>query len=232
MKPSIIATLVAPIATLGLVGAGAEETPTAPRPAIVSAAEWGSKPQPIPDARKHTPKYVTIHHAGVLWEAKVAPAVSVRNLQAWGQREKSWPDLPYHFLIAADGTIYEGRPLDYEPDSNTAYPLAGNIGVELMGNFELQRPDPRQIASCVRLTAWLCQNHRIDPDQVRGHNTAAQGKTVCPGKDFDRYLKDGQLRRWVIDTLAGKTPTIDPGPPLPGGPTTLIPTGAPKGRGS
>jgi hypothetical protein len=96
----------------------------------------GSKPQPIPEARKQTPRYVTIHHAGVLWEARVEPGVYVRNLQSWGQREKGWPDLPYYFLIAADGTIFEGRSPVYEPDSNTKYLLSGNIGVELMGNFE------------------------------------------------------------------------------------------------
>src|SRR6266513_83590 len=80
------------------------------KPPIVSAKEWGSAPQPIPDSRKQTPQYVTIHHAGVLWEAKVPPATFVKNMQSWGQREKKWPDLPYHFLIAPDGTIFEGRP--------------------------------------------------------------------------------------------------------------------------
>jgi len=206
----------------------AEEPPAPPRPEIVAASEWGSKPQPIPDSRKHTPKYVTIHHAGVLWTAKVAPDVFVRNMQSWGQREKGWPDLPYHFLIAPDGRIFEGRPLEYEPESNTKYDLPGNVGVEMMGNFEAQRPDPRQIASCVKLTAWLCGRYGIEPKLVRGHKDAASGQTTCPGKDFDRYLRDGQFRRWVQETLEGKAPSIEPGEPLPGGPTEPIPTAAPK----
>ena len=215
----------------GLIAAADEpapKAPAAPRPAIVSAEEWGSKPQPIPDSRKHTPKYVTIHHAGVLWTAKVTPDVFVRNMQSWGQRDKGWPDLAYHFLIAPDGRIFEGRPLTYEPESNTKYALPGNIGVEMMGNFEAQRPDPRQIASCVKLTAWLCSEYDIDQSLIRGHKDAASGQTTCPGKDFDRYLKDGQFRRWVQETLEGKTPAIEPGPPLPGGPTEPIPATAPK----
>jgi hypothetical protein len=228
MKPPIVAAIVALLASPG-PAAEFPESPAVPRPAIVSASEWGSKPQPIPDARKQTPKYVTIHHAGVLWAAKVAPAAFVRNMQSWGQKEKGWPDLAYHFLIAPDGTIFEGRPLTYEPESNTKYPLSGNIGVEMMGNFEQQRPDPRQIESCVKLTAWLCQRYRIDPAQVRGHKDAAPRQTDCPGKDFDRYLKDGQLRRWVKEILEGKALAIDPGPPLPGGPTKPIPTTAPAG---
>src|SRR4051812_5017209 len=211
MRPSVATALIALLAS----PAFGAEAPEVPRPATVPVSEWGSKPQPIPDARKQTPRYVTIHHAGVLWEAKVAPATFVRNMQTWGQRDKGWPDLPYHFLIAPDGTIFEGRPLAYEPESNTTYPLSGNIGVEMMGNFERQRPDPRQIASCVKLTAWLCRRYDIKPDQVRGHKDAAQGQTSCPGKDFDRYLRDGQIRRWVGEILEGKAPAIEPGPPLP-----------------
>src|SRR5207249_10377189 len=55
-------------------------------------------------------------------------------------RNTYWPDLPYHFLIAPDGRIFEGRPVEYEPESNTDYSLAGNVGVELMGDFNRQRP--------------------------------------------------------------------------------------------
>jgi len=219
------------VALVGLIVPVDEPGPTSPgspRPAIVSAAEWGSKPQPIPDSRKHTPKFVTIHHAGVLWTAKVSPDVFVRNMQSWGQGDKGWPDLPYHFLIAPDGRIFEGRPLIYEPESNTKYDLQGNIGVEMMGSFEAQRPDPRQVAACVKLTAWLCDQYGIDQSLVRGHKDAASGQTTCPGKDFDRYLKDGQFRRWVRETREGKSPVIDLGPPLPGGPTEMIPSTAPK----
>lgn len=197
------------------------------RPAMVTAEEWGSKPQPIPDERKHTPKFVTIHHAGVPWKAERTPAEFVRGMQTWGQREKGWPDLPYHFLIAPDGTIYEGRPLEYEPESNTKYPLAGNIGVEMMGDFTTQRPTAAQLQSCARVTAWLCDAYKIDVANIRGHNDAAPGQTSCPGPDFDRYLRDGQFAGWVKQLLAGKEVTIEPGPPLPGGPTAVVPTTRP-----
>jgi hypothetical protein len=197
------------------------------KPPIVSAKDWGSTPQPIPDSRKHTPEFVTIHHAGVLWQAKVAPATLVKNMQSWGQREKHWPDLPYHFLIAPDGTIFQGRDLIYEPESNTKYLLKGNIGVEMMGNFEQQRPSLQQIESCVKLTAWLCQENRIDMSNVRGHRDAAPNQTDCPGRDFYRYLDSGEFRHWVQETMEGRQPKIDPGPPLPNGPTQMIPTTAP-----
>lgn len=187
------------------------------RPAIVSAHAWGSKPESIPESQTHTPRSVVIHHAGVIWDGRITPEVFLRNMQLWGQREKGWPDLTYHFLIAPDGQIYEGRPLRYAPQSNTHYPLAGNISIELMGNFDVQRPDARQVAACVTLTAWLCEQYGIDSTLIRGHSDLAPGQTSCPGRDFYRYLRDGQFRRWVDEAREGKVPAIEMGPVLPVG---------------
>lgn len=233
MKTRAVVTMTAALLTFTLARGCAhqnthqpEVNPGVSKPPIVSAKEWGSAPQPIPESRKHTPKYITIHHAGVLWEAKTTPDLFVKNMQTWGQKEKNWPDLPYHFLIAPDGRIFEGRALEYEPDTNTKYELSGNIGVEMMGNFNQQRPSEAQLQSCVKLVAWLAQELNVAPENIRGHNDAAPGQTDCPGKDFYRYLKDGQFRTWVTQTMQGQTPEVKPGPPLPDGPTTSITTSA------
>ncbi|MCA9241621.1 MAG: N-acetylmuramoyl-L-alanine amidase [Planctomycetales bacterium] len=206
----------------------------APRPPkFISAKAWGSAPDPIPADRKHTPRFVTLHHAGVRWTAGRDPAEFIRNMQAWGKRRPEieqpprntyWPDLPYHFLIAPDGSIYEGRPLEYEPESNTRYELAGHLGVELMGNFEEQRPSPAQVESAVRLTAWLLSKHDLPVTAIRTHRDVAKGQTTCPGRDFYRYFQ-GEPRpfeAWVERVLKGQEPRIDLGPPLEGGPTELI----------
>lgn len=201
------------------------------KPAIVTQEDWGSKAQPIPDSRKQVPVWITIHHAGEVWKAGADPVAFVRRLQIWGQnrpkleqppRDTYWPDLPYHFLIAPDGRIFEGRPVQYEPETNTQYSVNGNIGVELMGDFEKQRPSREQIRACVALTAWLCQQYKIDLAHVRGHMDVAVGQTDCPGKDFYRYFQDGQLKGWLKATLDGQQPEIEPGPALPDGPTKLI----------
>jgi hypothetical protein len=218
---------IALIVVCGLACAWSAGCAAPKRPPIVSSQTWGSKPEPIPDSRKQTPQWITIHHAGVEWKGKVPPEVFVRNMQAWGQKEKHWPDLPYHFLIAPDGTIFEGRPIRYEPESNTKYLLQGNVGVEMMGNFEVQRPSPQQLRSCVALVAWLCHDLHIDVAHVRGHKDAAPNQTDCPGKDFYRYLQDGEFKRWVQQALAGRSPDVQPGEPLPGGPTTEIMQAAP-----
>lgn len=200
--------------------------PRIEKPATITAVEWGSDPLPIPDERRHEPKYITIHHAGVEVKPDSDPYASVRNLQAWGKKTvadggKDWPDLPYHFLIASDGTIFEGRPVEYEPETNTTYKVRGHIGVELFGNFEVQRVSPQQVASVVKLTAWLSQTYGIPDELIRGHRDLAE--TDCPGADFYRYFEDGQLLDWIDQARAGEEPVIDLGPPLEDGPTEMIP---------
>lgn len=201
---------------------------------FIAREQWGSKPDPIPASRKHKPRWITLHHAGVLWTNSQDPVDFVRNMQAWGKKRPQlekppmdtyWPDLAYHFLVAPDGSIYEARPLEYEPESNTKYSLAGNIGVEMMGDFNRQRPSPAQLGSVVRLTAWLMQEQHIALDAVRTHRDVAPGQTECPGRDFYRYMLDGQFRKWVQAVVDGRDPQVDPGPPLPAeppGPTELI----------
>jgi hypothetical protein len=197
---------------------------------IVMREEWGSKPDPIPDSRRHTPRWITLHHAGVLWTNTIDPAQFIRNMQSWGKRRPEiekpprdtyWPDLAYHFMIAPDGKIYEARPVEYEPESNTKYDLAGNLGIEMMGNFDEQRPSRAQLRSAVRLTAWLMADHGIDIDHVRTHRDAAPNQTSCPGRDFYRYFEDGQFKKWVTAVLRGRNPKVNPGPPLEDGPTEL-----------
>lgn len=224
--------------SLMLCAVAAEEKPAEPskqvepgvvvqKPSIVTREEWGSKPHPISDDRKQVPIWVTVHHAGEVWKAEDDPVKFVRRMQEWGQnrpklekppRDTYWPDLPYHFLIAPDGRIFEGRPIEYEPESNTKYPLNGNIGVEMMGDFNVQRPTLAQIESCVKLTAWLSNQYKIDQQHIRTHRDAAPGQTDCPGKDFYRYLEDGQFKTWVQKVLSGDNPNIEQGPPLEGGP--------------
>lgn len=206
-----------------IVLADAPATRPAEKPPIIPRAEWGSKPLPIPDSRRHTPRFITVHHAGVNWKAGTDPAQFVRNMQKWGQNEKKWPDLAYHFMIAPDGRIFEARDIAYEPESNTKYDLQGHIGVELMGNFETQRASIEQVRSLTKLLAWLSQDLKIT--DIAGHKDRARGQTSCPGRDLYRYLHDGPIAKWMAAMQRGEAPDIELLPPLEGGPTTMI--GAP-----
>jgi hypothetical protein len=205
-----------------LIGAGDATKPVVAKPEMVTREQWGSEPQPLGEDQKHVPKVVTIHHAGSKWKDGADPAKFVKAVQGWGQRERNWPDLPYHFMIAPDGRIFEARPIEYAPQSNTKYDLPGHVGVELMGNFEVERVSEAQLKSLVKLVAWLCQEYQLKPEEIAGHKDRAKGQTSCPGKDFYRYIADGTIRTWVEETMAGKEPEVKLKEPLEGGPTEMI----------
>jgi len=204
------------------VAADATTKPTVAKPEMVTREQWGSQPQPMPESKRHTPKFITIHHAGVDWKTGRDPKDFVKNMQAWGQKEKGWPDLPYHFLIAPDGTIFEARSLEYEPDSNTKFELKGHINVELMGNFQNQRMTEGQLKSMVNVVAWLTQELNIPTSDIAGHRDRAKGQTTCPGKDCYRYIEDGSIRKWVEALRAGEAADVKLKDALPGGPEKFV----------
>jgi len=242
LLPNLRNGLVAFAAFLGVAGVGFADTPETAykatssviRPAIISAEEWGSKRLPIPEEKRQVPARITVHHAGSLWKPADDPDTRIRNLQSWGQREKKWEDLPYHFLIAPDGRIYEGRDINFAPETNTNYVTSGHIGIQLWGNFEEQRVSLAQLQSTVNLIAWLGIEYGISAETISGHKDVAEG-TVCPGKDFHRYIASGLLKRWVLEAQDGLIPGIHPLPALEDGPTEVIaevvatPAPAPEG---
>lgn len=198
---------------LGVVGCASSHAQSASakplKPTIITAAEWNSTPQPIPDERKQTPTILTIHHAGVMWKDGDDPFVKLKNLQSWGQKDKGWPDVPYHFLIAPDGRIFEGRDIRYEPESNTRYSLSGTVNVQLWGDFNVQPVTAEALKSTAMLCAWLADEYNLDLDKLRGHRDAAPGQTTCPGSDLYQYLESGRLRDWIDAARNGQEPTVE-----------------------
>lgn len=190
------------------------------KPTIISAEEWGSSPDVMPPSKLHEPSRLTVHHAGEIWRPGRGSVARLTALQTWGKRERNWPDLPYHFLIAPDGRIYEGRDIRYEPETNTNYDTSGHIGVQLWGNFEEQRVSEEQLDSAVRLLAWLSEQYAIEPLTIVGHKDVAA--TLCPGRDLYRYISEGHIARWVTELREGRPAQIRLLPPADGGPTEMI----------
>ncbi|MCB9892379.1 MAG: N-acetylmuramoyl-L-alanine amidase [Planctomycetes bacterium] len=168
---------------------------------IVSAGEWGSAPGRFAPELRHTPERLTVHHAGVATKPGEDYRDKMRRLQLWGQREKHWPDVPYHFLIAPDGTVFEGRPLGIAGATNTEYDTRGHALVQLFGDFEREEPTAAQLDAAVHVLAWLSTSLDIDPMSLRGHRDYA--KTSCPGANLYRLLEDGSLLTRVIERIRG-----------------------------
>lgn len=167
---------------------------------IVSTEQWGGTPAVDSLARKHSIVYITLHHAGVPFPEGKDIIQYMRNLQSWSRSEKKWIDLPYHFVIGLDGTVYEGRDINYAGDTNTEYDPAGHALIEVVGNFEEVEPNEKQLNAVVKTMAMLSIQYNVPVDSIRAHRDYST-KTVCPGKNLYQYIENSYFRNAVNNVM-------------------------------
>ncbi|WP_412068105.1 peptidoglycan recognition family protein [Rubrivirga sp. IMCC43871] len=164
--------------------------------AYVPRAEWGAL-APTGPMRPHAPATITVHHTGTPAQPDRPNAEKLRALQAFSQSDAplgdgspkvAWPDVPYHYYIATDGVVLEGRDVRYEGETNTDYPLAGHVQVVVEGNFEETEPTPQQLASLTQLVVAIARQWDVPAEAVAGHGDRAPGQTVCPGEALLPFL--------------------------------------------
>ncbi|WP_424492755.1 exo-beta-N-acetylmuramidase NamZ domain-containing protein [Salinimicrobium sp. GXAS 041] len=172
---------------------------------IITRKEWNAQP-PKKEVIRHIPKYITIHHTGTNQNLTRTTAEKLKALQNFSYTEgvlgdgvtpkKPWPDVPYHFYIAADGTVAEGRELKYEGDSNTGYDLTGHALVVVEGNFEKEEISELQYENLKKIVLALAEKYKIAPENISGHKD--QAETTCPGEDLYKLIP--QLRKQIDET--------------------------------
>lgn len=171
-------------------GAATRIAADSPDMQVVKREDWGwraSDSVPV----SHTITRITVHHSGEDFRDSVDPIQYLRRFQEWCRVEKHWIDIPYHFLLDLQGTIYEGRPLDFPGDTNTDYDVRGHALICVLGNYEHQVVRPQQIESLVRLIAFLMRRFSVTVDGVKTHRDYTE--TLCPGADLYRYFNEGTV---------------------------------------
>lgn len=157
-------------------------------PRVVSRRAWGAR-SPRCGYGRHRPNRITIHHTVTPTHDSMSGAARVRQIQAFHMYGRGWCDIGYHFLIARDGRIYQGRAAN-RIGGHVANANTGNVGIAFLGNFESGRPSSAQINAAARLIDWLGRSFRIPRDRghVRGHRQ--YGGTSCPGRHLYARLDE------------------------------------------
>lgn len=168
---------------------------------IMSRLGWRAAPRRGSNS-SHAPYRVTVHHTQgkqAMNEAETAQAV--KNIQHYhmvgrGREGKdNFEDIGYHFLVAGDGRVVEGRRAEYL-GAHAGGANDGNIGVAMMGDFNKIRPTNAQIESLTRLVTYLSVKYKKDPN-AKGFLEAHQHytNTDCPGAHLMAMLDS--LRRKI-----------------------------------
>lgn len=197
------------LAGLGAVGAATvgaaswlfQRQPRMPGVAIVPREGWGAVPADIDGSSegRYDPvnnpagymiydrpltvalKDLIVHHTATGFEATPA------DIQRLHMQDRGYADVAYHYLIGADGTIYEGRVIQAR-GAHTGGHNTGSIGVSLFGNFEVVTPTTAQLDSLWRLSGALCYDYWLE--RLGGHRDYQIGATVCPGANLWPLLGD------------------------------------------
>ncbi|XP_060901935.1 peptidoglycan recognition protein 5 [Labrus mixtus] len=158
---------------------------------VVSREQWGAAPPRKKETLKGFAKKVVIHHTAVqackdLKECKTR----LVSIQRGHMTDKKFDDIGYNFLVAGDGTVFEGRGWGVVG----AHAKGNNhdsLGIAFMGNFNNDTPSKEAISSVKQLLQLgVCQSF-LDPEFVLfGHRDL--GSTECPGNKL--YAALPQLR--------------------------------------
>lgn len=96
------------------------------------------------------------------------------SLEFWAQ---------YQYVIETDGLTIQCRK-DDEIGWHTGGDWNTNsIGICLCGNFEIEKPEDKQIFALRDLLSGLCKKYNIPVANILGHRDCRP--TLCPGKNID-----------------------------------------------
>lgn len=174
---------------------------------VICKAAWGANPV-VGTLVPHTVQQMTVHHTAVVLSSNAEAPARARQHQSYHQ-SLGWSDLAYHFLIDANGHIYEGRPVGAVGDTGTDYDPTGHLLICCEGDFNSQQLTAAQYGSLIMMLAWGSAEFGIDPAAIRGHRDVAS--TTCPGDSLYAHIADGSVARDVAAALteAARAPVVD-----------------------
>lgn len=174
------------------LGTGTQDL-AAPR-GVIPRTNWATYG---PDLRLADPmvrvERITIHHDGmppVTLASSAAVAARIEQIRR-GHRNNGWADIGYHYIVDPQGQIWEGRPVTLQgAHVKTANPR--NLGILVLGNFEVQKPTAAATDSVERFVAEQMQRYRVPVSRVHTHRELAA--TACPGRNLQMLMVSTRAR--------------------------------------
>ncbi len=171
-----------------------------PGPVAIPREAWNASPVRPAARPMGTPRRITVHHSGrrSAGLAGLDAAREIRGIQRDHQDRAGWADIAYHFVIDRAGRLWEGRPLSLQgAHAGNDASNRGNIGICLLGDFDVEGPTAEQRRALRDLVSRLEARYGIPPEEVFAHRTIrvahGLGSTNCPGRHLLGMVDD--LRR-------------------------------------
>jgi MYXO-CTERM domain-containing protein len=162
---------------------------------VISRADWGARPTTCVTTEDDWYR-MAIHHTAGVQEQNGSVKELIQWLQVYFQETRGYCDIAYQFLVAWDGTVWEGRPYDYYSGATGGGNNNGNSAISFVGCYDGTAcddlagphwPSDETLNSAHNLIYTLSQIEDIptDSDHIKGHQDWPGNATACPG---DRIL--------------------------------------------
>jgi hypothetical protein len=167
----------------------------------VPGTQWRKSSPNVSRLKKHSsgvPLRLTVHYTGVKQSRKYTIVQKLRSLFVFstevieGAKKKLWGDIPYHFYIDYNGTLAEGRNLDYQPDTNTRYNTDGHITIVVEGD-DTDGISDGQKNKLFALMDSIRADMKIPLSRLGIHKQFAS--TTCPGPAIAVAIEDYKTAR-------------------------------------
>ncbi|MGC9335864.1 MAG: N-acetylmuramoyl-L-alanine amidase, partial [Anaerolineae bacterium] len=143
-------------------------------------------------------RQIVIHHTAT------AATVTPKRLADYQVRTQGKAGIIYHFVVAADGTIYQTNRLHTVSDHAFTRNQV-SLGICFPGNFTKEVPPAAQLAAGGRLCAWLLSVLGLPSSSIVGVGEFAQ--TQSPGRQWleGKRWKDQLLQQVEAAQRASET---------------------------
>lgn len=166
-------------------------------PNYITRTQWGHpQGQTLPGASTTNVTHLIVHHSDGS-NTSSDWAATVRAIRDFHVNTNGWADIGYNFLVAPDGTLFEGRRSN-NTDVTGAHFCgfnAATMGVCMLGSYTSVNITNTAKNTLVRTLAWKCCDKGIDPltqalhsssnlnlNRISGHRDGCA--TSCPGNTF------------------------------------------------
>lgn len=172
-------------------------TPVFTDPNIIPRSSW-AKGGLRESGAKHAMngvRRITIHHTAMdstdLRSRGDVASMLERIRQEHLRRDSRFIDIGYHYIIDPSGNIWAGRSTHLQ-GAHVKDQNEHNLGICVMGNFEIQKPTRNQLGTLNGFVAEQMRRYNVHSTMLFTHREL--GTSACPGINLQQVMQAARSR--------------------------------------
>lgn len=120
------------------------------------------------------------------------------ELYNWSIEERNYWDVPYHYIIGPDGSIYEGRDSRFAGESMSSDDPQGHLIIKVLGSNRRESSQEQRDA-IADLVAWSAEKYDVPLERINSHGNWVDNNRKVNQTEI--FLEQATLNRMVETRL-------------------------------